>query len=139
MYQKKLKLLFRSFDDQLNADERQQLADALSKSPQLREKKLQLERLRNDISDVRLQPAKPFLAERVLQRVAMSEEAASLEERFWEALFYTFRRVAVATALCVLVVFGIYLASEGIVFANDEVVIEDILETDAFIAMGVSQ
>ena len=138
MYQKNLKLLYRSFEEQLNEEEQKQLAHALSRSAELADIQQQLEVMRADLANVPLQKAKPFLAERVLQKIVLSDEAVGLQERLWETLFYTFRRVAVVTALSVIVVFGFYLADQGETLSDNEVEIEDIMETDIYIAMGAN-
>jgi hypothetical protein len=135
MYQKNLKLLYRSFDQKLKPAEQKRLEQALQTSDELHKVKQDLESLRREISGIQHPPARPFLAERVLNRIRFSDRKASAEERFWETLFYSFRKVAVVTAITVLIVLGFYLANEEVVFADHEVEIEDLLETDTFIAM----
>jgi hypothetical protein len=119
----------------LSEEEQQRLAEALEQSEDLRRSRKQLEMLRGDISGIPPAESKPFLAERVLRKIALSENRVNLQERFWESLFYTARRVAVATAISLVILLTYYMTSQGIVFADNEVEIEDILETDTFIAM----
>ena len=135
MHQRIIRLLYRSFDDQLTDIEERQLQEALLESRDLRDAKVRLQRLRGDISAIQVPPGRPFLAERVLHRVHVATAMSNLHERFWESLFYMFRRVAVATAVGVIILIGFYIANEGIVFANNEVVIEDIIESDTYFAL----
>ena len=135
MHQRIMKLLYRSFDDQLTDIEQRQLQEVLAKSKDLREAKNRLQWLRGDISALKVPAGKPFLAERVLQRIHAARAVSNIHERFWESLFYMFRRVAVATAVGVIILIGFYIANEGILFADNEVVIEDIIEADTYLAL----
>ena len=111
---KVLKLLYRSFDDQLTEKEQQRLAQALECSPGLCREKEQLETQRQAVADTVVGSFKPFFVERVLARVnALEGKTDGLElQRFYKSLVTVFRRVAIAGAVISLV-FIIYNLGVG--------------------------
>lgn len=134
-----LKLLYRSFDETLTAEEQQRLERALEQSPELRQQKEHLLSLRSEISEVRFPAGKPFLAERILRRISATAEIERIEERFWEILFHTFQRVAIVAAIALVVLTCFHLLQSDAVSSTDDVVLEDIIEYDPYQVIGMTQ
>jgi anti-sigma factor RsiW len=107
MDQKILDLLYRSFDGQLLPEEQQRLEEALASSKQLRDEKERIVALRKTISGNAAQSFEPFFAERVMQRItAEMEQKLETVEDFFNSLLWSFRRVALAGAIAVLLLFA---------------------------------
>ncbi|MCK4762225.1 MAG: hypothetical protein KAW12_08510 [Candidatus Aminicenantes bacterium] len=98
-------LLFRSFDDSLNAEEQKELETALENSQTLREEKRQLEMQRTAVAAAGAGLSfKPFFAERVMRRVTTENKKESYSDIFFETLFSLFKRVALAGAAACLII-----------------------------------
>lgn len=124
-------LLFRFFDGELSANEREELETALQNSPELREEKKQLAAVRELIASGAVRKFQPFFAARVMQRI----QAETSEEDFFESLIWMFRRVALAGALTVILLFASALltgraSSLSTLFGMPQVTIEDTLQLD---------
>jgi anti-sigma factor RsiW len=133
MKPKLLDLLYRSFDGVLSETERADLENALARSPELREEKKRLEAMRRLVASGTARSFKPFFAARVLQRI---NAMAGQQEDFFESLIWMFRRVALAGALTVMLLFASALltgraASISTLFGMPQVTIEDTLQLDA--------
>lgn len=136
--EKILRLLYRSFDDNLDETEQQKLAEALRNSGELREEKRQIEMQRNAI----LQSGsglsfKPFFAERVMNRISGEEKKENYAEIFFEALFSLFKRVALIGAAACIAIIAYNLAKGESLKADDalyvsQVTYEEILEMPLF-------
>lgn len=125
-------LLIRSFDGAPAASERAELERALQNSPELREEKKHLEVVRGMIAKNAVRKFKPFFAARVRQRI---QAETSLQEDFFESLIWMFRRVALAGALTVILLFASALltgraSSLSTLFGMPQVTIEDTLQLD---------
>ena len=93
MNKKILKLLYRSFDDDLSLEDHHRLDDALAKSAELRAEKERLLAMRAMVSDSGANSFQPFFAEKVMRRIRNAESA---QESFLDSLIAVFRPVAIA-------------------------------------------
>jgi hypothetical protein len=125
MDKKILKLLYRSFDDELNEKEREQLEKALKKSKELQEEREQIIAQRQALAASSEPSFKPFFAERVMNRIESLGRRNNGLESFYEILLLMFRRFAVigAALLLLLLIYnlqtGDILSSEEMMFASD--------------------
>ena len=120
-YKKMLKLLYRSFDDQLKEKEQKKLAKALEHSPGLRREKEQIEAQRNAVANTAAQSFKPFFVERVMEQVnSLGGKINGLGmQMFYESLVSVFRRFAVAGAVISVLLF-IYNQGIGDILSLEE-------------------
>ena len=91
-------LLIRSLDGPVTERERRKLDKALARSAPLRAELKQLMRLREGLSKSRYS-FKPFFADRVMAHIQPGGQFAAPVHDFFDALFYSFRRVAFAGAV----------------------------------------
>lgn len=104
MNKKILKLLYKSFDADLSEKEKSLLENALNTSELLREEKLKIEKMRKTVSDSVEKSFSPFFAERVMQKI--EEPKSNLNDtidEYFNSLVLSFRRVALAGSVVVLV------------------------------------
>jgi len=94
------KLLYRSFDEKLNADEQQTLTRALKSSADLRREKRRLGNMRES-APLPKASFKPLFAERIVS--AIKRNNARAQQDFFGALNYMFRRFALVGAIAVVV------------------------------------
>ena len=138
MNKKILKLLYRSFDDDLSEKEQKQLEEALKNSEELRREKKQIEAQRQAISDSAAQSFKPFFAERVMSRIqAIIGEEENTLEAFYETLKSVFRRLAFAAAVIMIALITINLIigeslSMDKAFYISEFTFEEVLQLPLF-------
>ena len=120
-----LKLLYRSFDDELNLEETEQLDRALKDSEEIRKEKEQILAQRRALEESSAPSFKPFFAERVMNRIETLGQKKNGFESFYETLLLMFRRFAIvgAAILLLLLIYNIQtgdiLSSEEIMFASD--------------------
>ncbi len=132
-----LKLLYRSFDDELNEKEREQLEKALKESKELQEEREQIIAQRQALAASSPPSFKPFFAERVMNRIETLGRKNNGLESFYETLLLMFRRFAVigAAILLLLLIYnlqtGDILSSEEMLFASD-FTFEEILNLPLF-------
>ena len=132
-----LKLLYRSFDDELNPKEKERLDRALKESEELRKEKEQILLQRQALVKSSTPSFKPFFAERVMNRIETSGQKINGFESFHETLLLMFRRFAIvgAAILLLLLVYnlqtGDILSTEEIMFASD-FTFEEILNLPLF-------
>lgn len=110
MHKKLTKLIYRSFDDTLTPKEKSRLDQALIESDELQRIFEETRKLR----DAATSPGGsfgPMFAERVIRTI--KEKNAQIQEDFFGALNYMFRRVALAGAVAVIIMFSV------IVLKND--------------------
>ncbi len=124
-------LLIRSFDSKLSKNERAELENALQNSQELREEKKRLETMRGVIARSADRSFKPFFAARVMRRI----DAAANQQEFIESLSWMFRRVVLAGALSVILLFASALltgraSSFSTLFGMPQVTIEDTLQLE---------
>lgn len=102
MNKKILELLYRSFDDLLNSEEKELLKKELRHSKELRKEKKRLDAIRIAVSASAEKSFKPFFTERVMQRITSSREKESQQEMFFESLCSVFRPVALAATIILI-------------------------------------
>ncbi len=131
-----LKLLYRSFDSDLNEKEKRRLEEALETSKELRREKEQILAQRQTISENAVASFKPFFAERIIRRIDAVKEENGLEA-FYEALKAIFRRFAIAGVVIMIVLIfynfktGESMSMDEVFFASD-VTFEEILDLPLF-------
>ena len=132
-----LKLLYRSFDDELNPEEKEHLDRALKESEELRKEKEQILAQRQALRESSAPSFKPLFAERVMNRIDTLGPKNNGFESFYETLILIFRRFAIvgAAILLLLLIYnlqsGDILSSEEILFASD-FAFEEILNLPLF-------
>ena len=137
MNKKILKLLYRSFDDDLDAKEQKQLAEALENSVELRKEKEQSDAQRQAISNSAAQSFKPFFAERMMSRIQALGEKENILETFYETLKAAFWRFAATGAVIMIALISINLVigeslSMDEAFYVSELTFEEILQLPLF-------
>lgn len=136
MNKKIIKLLYRSFDDDLEEKERKKLEEALKKSEELRKERKKILSQRKAISESAAQSFKPFFAERVITRIDSLGEKPGVET-FYETLRSVFRPLAIAgaVAMAALILYnlgiGDILASDEVFYVSDST-FEEILQLPLF-------
>ena len=110
---KKLRdLLYRSFDSDLNPEEKKMLEQALSQSKQLRQEKETIASLREDIKRSNIASFKPFFADRVMEKIRSSRQIDE-SEQFFESLFVFFRPIAITAAVLIIIIAGYNITTTG--------------------------
>jgi hypothetical protein len=120
MDKKILKLLYRSFDDDLDKKEKDQLEEALQKSDALRKERERILAQRQAIRESPKSFFKPNFAERVMGRIDSLGEKKNGFETFYETLLAMFRRLALAGA-AILLLLLIYNLRTGDALSTDEI------------------
>lgn len=116
---KVLELLYRSFDGQLTPAEEQRLEEALRHSQSLREEKEKIAAMRQAISGSAAQSFQPFFAEKVMQRIqAERKPQTEAGEDFFGSLAWSFRRIALAGAIAVLLLLAGNVIQKGDISLN---------------------
>lgn len=119
MDQKVLELLYRSFDGQLTPAEQERLDEALRHSQPLREEKEKIAAMRQAVSGSAAQSFQPFFAERVVQRIqAERKPQAESGEDFFGSLAWSFRRIALAGTIAVLLLLAGSVIQRGEISLN---------------------
>ena len=137
MDKKILKLLYRSFDDELNEKELEQLEKALEQSEELQREKEHILAQRQALSKISALSFKPHFTERVMNRIEKLGPQNNGFESFYETLILMFRRFAIvgAAILLLLLIYnlqtGDILSTEEIMFASD-FTFEEILNLPLF-------
>jgi hypothetical protein len=137
MDKKILKLLYRSFDDELNEKEQVRLEKALEEYEELKnERELILEQ-RQALAGSAAPSFKSDFAERVMDRIQTLDQKKNGFESFYDTLLLMFRRFAIvgAAILLFLLIYnlqtGDILSTEEIMFASD-LTFEEILSLPLF-------
>ncbi len=132
-----LDLLYRSFDSDLDEEEKKLLEEAMKKSEDLRKEKEQIEAQRQSISNSAVQSFKPFFAERVMSRIHALGETEDALENFYESLKAVFRRLTIVGAVVMIALISYNLiVGEGLspdeAFYVSELTYEEILQLPLF-------
>jgi hypothetical protein len=140
MNERILKLLYRSFDDLLNSEEKELLKKELRSSKDLRKEKINIETIRTAVSSIAEKSFKPFFTERVMQRIASSREKESQQEIFFKSMCSVFRPVAIGVALLVIALMSYNLIkadtlSLGSAFARPDVTLEEAFDPTLILSM----
>jgi len=138
MNKKILKLLYRSLDTDLSEKDQKRLDDALKKSGELRMEKEQALAQRRAISKSGTQSFKPFFVERVMRQIqSLGPTKKNGFEIFYETFKAMFLRLAIASAVVLLVLVSYNLIKsdiipqDEIIFASDTTM-EEILDLPLF-------
>jgi hypothetical protein len=138
MNKKILRLLFRSFDAAMTEKEQRCLDEALEDSEELRKEKERILVQRQAIVDSAFFSFGPHFPERVMGKIsALGFKKRTGLESFYETFKLTFQRLAMASALILLLLVsynlikGDILPQDEILFASDSVVAE-ILDVPLF-------
>lgn len=105
-------LLYRSFDSNLNPEEKKRLEEALSRSVELREEKEIITSLRINIDRGKTTSFEPFFADRVMEKIQTSKQVDE-NEQFFESLFVVFRPIAIAAAILIIIITGYNINMTG--------------------------
>ena len=134
-----IKLLYRSFDEDLSKREQIQLNEALSKSKELQEKKSILQKVRETLSGLEKPAIEPLFKNRVMEKIYTLQTERE-QVLFYDSLVYVFRRVAFAvTMVLVILFFYTYFSTGsfdpvGIVNGSD-VSFEELIDSDTNLAL----
>lgn len=137
MNKKILKLLYRSFDGDLEEKERKLLEEALKNSEELRREKEQILAQRQAVSESAAKSFKPFFAERVMRRINALGEKENAWENFYDSLKAMFWRFATvgAVGLIALILYNLVagnsLPLEEAFYVSD-LTFEEILQMPLF-------
>jgi hypothetical protein len=137
MDKKILKLLYRSFDCELNGRERELLRVALEQSEELRREKERISTQRRALSASPKPSFEPFFAERVMSRIDSLDERKNGLEAFYETLLGMFRRFALVGAAVLIILLLVNLRtgdalSTDEIFYTSDVAIEEIINLPLF-------
>lgn len=138
MDKKILKLLLRSFDASLAEKEQRVLDEALENSEELRREKERIRSQRKAVAGSASPSFDPHFPERVMRKIScLGSKKRNGLEFFYETFKLTFQRLAVASALVLLLLVsynlikGDILPQDEVIFASDAVVAE-ILDVPLF-------
>jgi len=137
MDNKILKLLYRSFDDELNPEEKERLDRALKETEELRKEREQILAQRQALAESSAPSFKPFFPERVINRIESLGKKKNGFESFYETLLLMFRRFAIvgAAILLILLIYNLQtsdiLSTQEILYASD-FTFEEILNLPLF-------
>jgi len=130
MKKRDMKLLYRSFDDELTSEEKERLKSALKESNNLHEEQTQITELRQTISSLGQRSFKPFFAERVMHHIEQTRKKKVMEEQFFITLVSEFRPVFIGALLLVIALISFNMIrndriSLASAFAEPEVSLEE--------------
>ena len=137
MNKKLLKLLYRSFDDDLKPKEQKQLAEAMEKSQELQKEKEHIIAQRRTISENAALSFQPFFAERVMAHLTSSGKKENGLAAWYNAFKAVFLRFAVVglVIMLILVTYNLNiddsLSSEEVFFSSDATY-EELLQLPLF-------
>jgi hypothetical protein len=137
MNKKTLKLLYQSFDEDLDEKEQKLLEEALKKSEELRREKEQILAQRQAVSQSAVRSFRPFFAEGVMRRINTLEKKENALENFYDSLKAMFWRFATigAVGLIALIIYNLIagnsLPLEEAFFISD-LTFEEILQMPLF-------
>ena len=115
MNEKKLKgMLYKSFETELNENEKKLLENALNNSAVLRREKEKIETVRSYISSEREDDFKPLFEERVIEKINTDEITLTGLDPFFDALVFSFRKIIISALALILILSSlrIYAAKE---------------------------
>jgi len=110
---KKLKeLLYRSFDSELNAEEKRLLEEALAQSEELRQEKEMITSLRGNIKRSKSTSFNPHFVDRVMEKIH-SIEMKDESEQLFDSLYVFFRPIAIAATVLIIAIAGYNISTTG--------------------------
>lgn len=114
MEKKLQKLLYRSFDEPLSKEEQVKLKTALKSSEELLREKEKITWVHNAISAETGQKFSPFFADRIMRKIRMQkEDLAGKIDDFNISLILSFRKIALAGVVTVLLLLSTNFISQG--------------------------
>lgn len=130
------KLLYRSFEENLSPAEEKYLEAALGKSAELRWEKSELQKMRTRLAGSSAMGFSPGFSDQVMRRIRQAVPVNGFEE-FIESLFWSFKRLAVAAAIVVILLLSINWISQGRVslgsaLAIPQLTVDDTVNLDEF-------
>jgi len=126
-----LELLYRSFDSDLNPDERKNLDDALKKSEELRLQKKEIEKIRTSLNQSEPQNFGYMFADKIMQKINGTEERSE-EKRFFDSITSVFRPLAIAATVFLVFLVSYNLISENGNMFNDSQEIQNVTLAEVF-------
>ncbi len=134
---KVLKLLYRSLDGDLRDKDQKKLDEALEKSEELRKEKERVLKQRQAVAECTGQSFSPFFAERVVHRIEGLGQKKNGLEAFYESFMAAFRKVAVVSAVVLVLLISYNLVKSDIVpedelFFVADTTMEEILDLPLF-------
>ncbi|OPX35132.1 hypothetical protein B1H10_01950 [candidate division KSB1 bacterium 4484_188] len=132
MNKKLRELLYRSFDADLKEEEKKVLADALSRSAELREEQRQIETVRQKLSATTASSFEPFFADRVMRRIYREQKPKSELESWFEPLMSIFRPIAVAAVFIILLLMSYNMISTKQISVQGALAISNVAVEEAF-------
>jgi hypothetical protein len=120
MERKILKLLYRSFDDELDEKEQKRLDEAFRQSVALRKEREKILLQRQALAESPQPAFKTRFAERVMERIDTLREKKNGLETFYETLLAMFRRLALVGA-AILLLLLIYNLRAGDALSTDDI------------------
>ena len=131
MSHKDKKLLYESFDRDLNDSELDRLNEALSDSDELRRDKNAIKKIRELVSSRDEQNFEPFFADRVMNKIQI-ERAGKESLEFLENIALLFRPLAIAATVIIITIVSFNLFKGEQVNLENALVIPDITIADAY-------
>jgi anti-sigma factor RsiW len=125
MAKKILKMLYRSFDDELDPDERKHLDQALKESEELQREKDRILAQRQALAESPEPSFESRFPERVMGRIETLRRGKNGFESFYDTLLLIFRRFAIvgAALLLLLLIYNLQtkdaLSTDEIFYASD--------------------
>lgn len=116
---KVLKLLYRSLDSDLEVKDRKKLETALEESEELRKEKERLMAQRQAVAASAGQSFSPFFAERVMHRIEGLGQKKNGLEAFYESFVAAFRKVAVVSAVILVLLISYNVIKRDILPENE--------------------
>lgn len=132
-----LKLLYRSLDSDLKVKDQKKLDEALEKSEELRKDKERVLAQRQAVANSSSKSFGPFFAERVMHRIEGLGQKKNGLEVFYESFMATFRKVAIVSAVVLVLLISYNVVKSDIVpedelFFMADTTMEEILDLPLF-------
>jgi len=108
-----LKLLYRSFDEELDPNDKDRLEKALTESHALREEKKRIIEMRSVISNSAKDSFKPFFEERVMKRILRDKSVILDIGNLLDSLIKVCRPLSIASVSIILIILGYSLITTG--------------------------
>jgi hypothetical protein len=124
-------LLYRSFDEDLSAENKELLRQALLQSEAFRDEKEKIANLRQTIKKGNMSSFKPFFAERVLNRIHELTEKKN-EASFFNDLLLIFRPLAIAAIILIIIIGSYNIRSSGEVSLEGALAVPEVTLNDAY-------
>jgi hypothetical protein len=131
MDEKNKSLLYRSFEQELSPEEKENLEQALSRTEELRREKETIIQLRRTIREGKVDSFRPFFADRVLNRIQAYSKGRN-DESFFDSLFMIFRPVAIAAVILIIMVTVYNITTSGQLSLESVLAVPEVTLDDAY-------